>query len=259
MYPELDEPIPRLDQYLNRLDISRPKQCDLEYLDALILAHQYAVPFENLDVHDEHLPISLATEKIFEKVAVRRRGGYCFELNALFARALEALGYKVSPRLARVVVDKDYGIPPLHRLTVVDLPDAKYVCDVGFGGAQPGFALRIEDGRRQTALDQTFRIDKIDDRWRISYHSQGDWEPTMVFTEQAAEDVDFIAPNFYCYACAESMFVNRRIVNLRTREGHKSIDGDLFIVGENGKRTETPIKGDESLREILLSHFGIEK
>jgi N-hydroxyarylamine O-acetyltransferase len=291
MYPELYAPIPRLAQYFDRIGLPPPSACDLASLDALILAHQYSVPFENLDVFDEHLHIELSTERLFDKIVQRGRGGYCFELNALFARALAASGYRVFPVLARVLVGKDRRIPSLHRLTIAEIEGERYVCDVGFGGIQPGFALKFEDAYTKTAAGQTFRLDKRDDRWQLSHlaHGNGDgdengnsdkirdgdraengngnsnsdgngtWETTMEFAAVPVEEVDFIAPNFYCYAQDDSMFVQTRLVNLRTPEGSKSIVNDIFNVNKNGKRTETPIENDEHLREILHTHFGIEK
>jgi N-hydroxyarylamine O-acetyltransferase len=281
MYPELYDPIPRLAQYFDRIGQSPPSACDLASLDPLILAHQYCVPFENLDVFDAHLSIDLSTERLFDKIVQRKRGGYCFELNALFARALAASGYRVFPALARVVVGKDRLIPSLHRLSIAEIEGERYVCDVGFGGIQPGFALKLEDAYTKTAAGQTFRLDKTGDRWQLSHLARGNdvsdengdgdsdeirngggngtWETTMEFAAAPVEEVDFIAPNFYCYAQEDSMFVQTRVVNLRTPGGSKSIVNNLFNVNEYGKRTETPIENDEHLREILRTHFGIEK
>jgi N-hydroxyarylamine O-acetyltransferase len=279
MYSELYDPIPRLAPYFDRIGLKPPSVCDLASLDALILAHQYSVPFENLDVFDAHLPVELSTERLFDKIVQRGRGGYCFELNALFARALAASGYRVFPVLARVIVGKDRLIPSLHRLTIAEIEGDHYVCDVGFGGIQPGFALKLEDAYTKTAAGQTFRLDKQNDRWQLSYltHRNGDsdgngnsdsdgagegngtWEMTMEFASVPVEEVDCIAPNFYCYAQDDSMFVQTRVVNLRTPGGSKSIVNDIFSVNENGTRTETPIENDKHLREILRTHFGIER
>ncbi|MDR0718898.1 MAG: arylamine N-acetyltransferase, partial [Treponema sp.] len=55
--------------YLHRIGIeTAPRTAGKAELDALILAHQYHVPFENLDIHDGRLDIQLATEKLFDKL-----------------------------------------------------------------------------------------------------------------------------------------------------------------------------------------------
>jgi arylamine N-acetyltransferase len=138
----------------------------------------------------------------------------------------------------------------------------RYVCDVGFGGAQPGFALKLKDGFTGTALGQTFRIDQTDkteDEWRISYLTKGKWEPTTAFPAKRTTEVDFIAPNFYCYTQEDVLFVKSRIVNIRIPGGSKSIVDDLLIINKDGKRTETKIENAEQLSQILATHFGIEK
>jgi len=43
-----------------------------------------AVPFENLDIH-RGVPIVLSVPAFYEKIVTKRRGGYCYELNGLFA------------------------------------------------------------------------------------------------------------------------------------------------------------------------------
>ena len=261
MYDELYDPIPNLDQYLERLGLKQPDKCDLNFLDSMILAHQYYIPFENIDSYDDKLPVSLATEKLFEKIVTRKRGGYCFELNALFAKALEACGYNIKPYLARIIVGDDFSIPSLHRLTVVEIENENYVCDVGFGGIQPGFALKVKDGYTRTDVGQTFRIDKIDGRWQVSHllRTEEKWEPTMEFFANDVKEVDFVTPNFYCSTHGDSLFVTNRVINIRTPNGSKSIFDNQFAINEDGKRTEIEIKDDEQLNELLVSHFGIER
>ena len=65
IFEELYAPIPDLTKYFDRINLKRPDFCDLRSLDEIILAHQYNIPFENLDIYDDHLPISISVEKIF--------------------------------------------------------------------------------------------------------------------------------------------------------------------------------------------------
>jgi len=52
------------------------------------------VPFEKLDIH-LGLAIKLDEEHLFEKIVTQRRGGFCYELNGLFAWMLRGLGFQV--------------------------------------------------------------------------------------------------------------------------------------------------------------------
>lgn len=76
-----------LHAYFTRLHCQPLGVPTVEALRTLHLAHNCAIPFENLDVL---LPreIQLDETALEEKLLYARRGGYCFELNGLFERAL---------------------------------------------------------------------------------------------------------------------------------------------------------------------------
>ena len=73
-----------IDAYLARIGAARPREPDSHGLAELQVAYLLAVPFENLDIVAGR-PISLDLEAIFDKIVRRRRGGFCYELNGLFA------------------------------------------------------------------------------------------------------------------------------------------------------------------------------
>src|SRR5690349_18713825 len=81
--------------YLTRISYDGPVEPTLPVLHGLHLAHLRSVPFENLDIHLGR-PISLAEEQLFAKVVGQRRGGFCYELNGLFAALLREIGYEVT-------------------------------------------------------------------------------------------------------------------------------------------------------------------
>ena len=77
----MDEKI--LAAYLRRIDVSRPQVIDAAALGGLHRAHQLAVPFENLSIHLSE-PITLDEDGLLDKIVIRRRGGFCYELNRAF-------------------------------------------------------------------------------------------------------------------------------------------------------------------------------
>lgn len=262
-YKDLSKPIPNLKKYLNYISIEKSNRCTIDYLDRLILAQQYSVPFENIDIYDYHKQIDITTEKIYDKIVNNHRGGYCFELNAIFNRLLTACGYDAFPCLARVVKDGNTLVPSLHRLTLVKSNNEIYLCDVGYGGAQPGFAFKIEDGLRRTfkdgaGIEQTFKLEHDNGLWNL-YHLTGDsWTQTIQFIVRKVDEVDFVAPNYFCCNHESVKFVQNRMVNIRTKNGNKSILNDAFINIENHNRNEITIKNQSELKKILDTHFGIK-
>src|SRR6188474_3432296 len=87
--------------YLERIDYRGPLDPTAETLRRLQVAHLRAVPFENLSIHAGE-PITLEDGALFEKIVERRRGGFCYEVNGLFAALLRGLGFEVSMLAAGV-------------------------------------------------------------------------------------------------------------------------------------------------------------
>jgi arylamine N-acetyltransferase len=123
-----------VDGYLHRIGYAGPREPTADVLRQLQRAHLLAVPFENLDINPIGTPIVLSADALFHKVVVRRRGGFCYELNGLFAIALEQLGFDVT-RVAGQVSrgDGKFGPEFDHLALVVRVDGATHLADVGFG------------------------------------------------------------------------------------------------------------------------------
>ena len=70
-------------QYLERIHFIPPQHAgsaalepSLALLRDLHQAHLLAVPFENLSIHYQE-PIILDVRRLFDKIVIRRRGGFC--------------------------------------------------------------------------------------------------------------------------------------------------------------------------------------
>jgi N-hydroxyarylamine O-acetyltransferase len=75
--------------YLDRLGLPRTVAPMPEALRTLHLAHLEQIPFENLSVALGE-PVDLDPQALATKVLGRGRGGFCYELNGLFAHLLTA-------------------------------------------------------------------------------------------------------------------------------------------------------------------------
>ena len=91
-----------LDLYFSRIGYEGPRTATLGVLRELHRLHPRAIPFENLDPLAGRT-VSLELPAIVSKLLERRRGGYCFEQNKLFAHVLMQLGFRVTPLIARVL------------------------------------------------------------------------------------------------------------------------------------------------------------
>ncbi|MDR0862569.1 MAG: arylamine N-acetyltransferase [Oscillospiraceae bacterium] len=248
-------------QYLARIGLTAADATanDTATLDRLIFAHQCAVPFENLDVYEHSRDISLETAALFDKIVTERRGGYCFELNALFHALLVALGYDATPLIARVANGMAGVFPPLHRVTLVQIGGERYFCDVGFGGVMPAAALKLTVGERQSTRGDDFTFARSGENWLTLNHvtAQGA-SPLLHVCELPQEPVDFIAPNEYCSRASASYFRAVRLVNLRRPNGAVYITGNVLHRNENGEKSERELTTRRELYNALSEEFGIE-
>lgn len=103
----------RLSLYFERirLPVCKHPKDPLRLLN-LLIQHQLAeVPFETLSLHySVDGRVSLQNDDLFDKIVVRKRGGYCLELNTFFATVLTSMGYQVVGIICRIAmaVDGEY-------------------------------------------------------------------------------------------------------------------------------------------------------
>ncbi len=122
-------------EYLTRIKYSKKITPTLESLAAIQNAQLMAIPFENFDLCLKK-KIILEPEDLVEKLLRHKRGGYCFELNALLLMALQSFGFSARPLLARVhLSDKAAGRG--HQISLVVIEGKQYLVDVGFGALTP--------------------------------------------------------------------------------------------------------------------------
>ena len=95
------------EKYLARIKYVGKLEPNLNLLKELQKSHLLNVPFENLDIHNQ-TPIELNVKRIYEKIVINNRGGFCYELNGLFYELLLLLNFNAK-RISARVYNKDSG------------------------------------------------------------------------------------------------------------------------------------------------------
>jgi arylamine N-acetyltransferase len=249
-----------LEAYLARIGYTGPRDVNAETLRGVHRAHLYAVPFENLDVVLKR-PIKLDPASLEQKIVAGRRGGYCFESNALFMYALQALGFAVTPLAARVLWErKDPSLPPRsHMLLMVDLDAGLFLADVAFGGQTPpqplSFAVNIE----QATSHEPYRLRRTaDGELELEALMAGQWGVLYRFTLNAQQPVDFEHANWYTATHPDSFFANNLIAAIPG-------DGCRYTLFNREFRTRRPdgavetlvLENANALAAVLREKFGI--
>jgi N-hydroxyarylamine O-acetyltransferase len=244
--------------YLNRIEYRGPLDVDIATLRQLHFTHLLQVPFENLSIH-AHEPIVLNDKALFEKIVTRRRGGFCYELNGLFAALLRELGFKVDMLSAQVAGNQnEFSRDFDHMALVVALNKGQCLADVGFGDSfiEPlPLAVNTEYQQRENR----YRI--IDDnqqRLVLERASKNEeWESQYRFSLKPYQYPDYAEMCTYHQTSPDSHFTRQRICSRLTATGRISLSDMRFITTEDGVRTERPLKDEQEYAEILRNKFGI--
>ncbi|MEU8379704.1 arylamine N-acetyltransferase [Streptosporangium sp. NPDC048865] len=243
----------RITRYLDRLSVTRPATPDVQGLRALQLAHLRAVPFESLSIHLGE-PIVLEPDALFDKIVDRRRGGFCYELNGLFAELLTALGYRVTLLAARVFGGG--GVPgPLfdHLALRVDLGEP-WLVDVGFGDFSDG-PLRLDARAEQKDGGGVFQVGLAPGgHGDLDVTHNGD--PAYRLTARPYELADFVPTCWWQATSPSSHFTRAPVCSIRTARGRTTLRDRELIRTVDGERTERVLDEAEIL-PAYLGHFGV--
>jgi len=218
------------------------------------------VPYENLDIMDG-VPLSLEVPDLYDKVVTRGRGGYCFELNGLFAWLLRRIGYPVTEYFARYLRDEPALPMRRHRVLLVEAEGEVFLCDVGIGAFVPTFPLKFVPYLEQPQRKDVYRI--VPDELLghvVEENRRGGWLPLFSFTlEKQCGAMDFAAINWYCESHPDSYFRTANMVSMRTSNGRKTLDGNTFKIFENDTVTVAEAADTAEFNCLLADRFGIKR
>jgi N-hydroxyarylamine O-acetyltransferase len=242
--------------YLERIGYRGPLDVSAETLRGLQVAHLYAVPFENLSIHAGE-PIVLDDEALFDKIVGRRRGGFCYELNGLFAAALRELGFEVTMLSAGVATAGGGFGPDFDHMALLVALDRRWLADVGFGDSfrEP---LLLDERSEQTEGARAYRIDEDGARLTLlQREGGGEWEPQYRFTLEPHGYEDYAGMCHFHQTSPQSHFTQKRICSLATPEGRTTLS-DRRLITTAATRDERELAGEAEVAAVLRDRFGIE-
>ena len=253
----------KISKYFERINLKQDLDnivLDLELLKKIQYSHVMNIPYENIDIAN-NIPLDLDNDKLFEKMIINNRGGYCFEINSLYNWLLCELGYKTTSYMSRYLRG-ELEIPMRrHRVIAVesDLISGRILCDAGVGERAPKHPLLIEEGIIQEQFGETYRFEKDEFfGWLLTDYHKGEWKPYYSFTEEPQLDIDYVMPSFYCEKHPDSPFNKKFMIEIKTPDGRKTLNDNVFHIFKSGNMDELVIDNDELLRNILREHFYIK-
>jgi N-hydroxyarylamine O-acetyltransferase len=242
--------------YLQRIKYTGPLVPNAETLRQLHMAHLLTVPFENLSIHSGER-IVLDDDSLFAKIVKRRRGGFCYELNGLFAALLRALGFQVSMLSAQVANDEGVFGAEFDHMTLMVQLNERWLVDVGFGDSflEP---LLLDEPSEQVQQSAAYRIVNDGAYMILEQRSTGDeWRPQYRFTPTAYQYSDYAAMCLYHQTSPQSHFTKARICSRATLDGRISLSDLRFIATTGDKREERILTNESEYETILHDQFGV--
>ncbi len=252
--------------YLRRIGSALNLDVSRVCLQRIAFAHACAIPFENLDAFCGR-PISLEPQQIESKLVHNRRGGYCFEQNALLAGVLQQVGFSVALLSARVwySTTPNETPPRTHLFLVVKLDEQPWLVDCGLGGSTPEGLMRLDlSGTVQTVGGELRRLVPVADRLIPTYMQQvqhsGHWVDVYEFTGESMPRIDQEMGNWWASTHPESKFRRNLIVAILNSDGSRCRLMNREFVHRRGATVlhQETVKDAKRLEQILEEFFGIQ-
>ncbi len=243
--------------YLSRIAFQGKASADFATLKRMMRCQLFSVPFENLDVQAGKI-ISLVPEEIYSKIVERNRGGYCYEVNGIFAMALETIGIPCRFVAARPMT---YSVrrPKTHMAIVVEMDGGEWLCDLGFGsyGIREPYNLAWNGMEVRQDYDMFRLTMTTDGDYVLQSFTDGTWKNLYEFDLSPQEWVDFEPANFLNSRHPDSIFVRGLMIVLQNPSGKNVLLGNRFKSVSEGRSNEWTVSPGE-LPSLLREKFSLQ-
>ena len=243
------------DEYISVLGLQRSKP-DLAFLNEVTRCHAAQFAFSSVGpLLGDDLPLDI--ESLYQRIVVTRRGGYCFEQNALMYAMLQELGFEVQLYLGRVIYNQDIHPPLTHRITLVDIDGQRFVTDVGFGPLGPKYPVSLSGETSK----QDFRLFRVEEHLPGVFHMQtlkdGEYYSLYKFELSHYGPADCEVGHFYSHKHPSATFVNHLVVSRILDHEIRSLrNGEFWLIRESGEQRQVIANGTQ-LQGILDGQFGV--
>ncbi|MFC4584823.1 arylamine N-acetyltransferase family protein [Sphaerisporangium corydalis] len=212
--------------------------------------HLRRVPFENLDVIARRR-LSYDLRDLFDKIVVRRRGGWCLETNWLLGHVLTGLGFPVEFIGAGVANRGGFKHDLSHLLLLVRAGNTAHLADVGFGGGGYAEPLPARPGVHEQATG-SYLVEADGDRLIVARQNGGAWQAMYRCAPLRPRHItDFAATSDFHELSAESPFNTAPHCTRLTPEGWAVVSGDRLELRSD--RTRAYALTDPALRAAVLA------
>jgi N-hydroxyarylamine O-acetyltransferase len=187
----------------------------------------------------------------------QKRGGYCYEVNGLFAMAMEALGIRWHFVAARPMF---YPVrrPKTHMALIAEIDGRQWLCDLGFGsyGIRAPMALDMLDTDIRQDFD-TFRLTRnAEGEYLLQAWVEGKWASQYGFDLSPQEWIDFVPANYLNSTHPDAIFVQKLLVVQHRPEGRQILLGNVLKT-ITAQGVETQQLAEDDIASVLKNCFAL--
>lgn len=242
-----------LKQYFQRINYRGSLEPTLETLRTLHRQHLLSIPYENLDIHLGR-KLELNEEHIFNKIVLEKRGGWCFEMNGLFAWALRELGFEVQYLSGTVGRERSGNEAEGNHLVLLVNLEQPYIADVGFGDLPEPLPLAVGEYKRGFLK---VRLSKDGERWVFHNHEYGGAKG-FDFTLTPHQLSDFAKQCHTLQTSPDSGFVQKTVCQIFLPDGFATLRGAVLTTVREGDVQKRVIDSEVEYKNVLRDVFQLE-
>lgn len=244
-------------KYLERICFDTRPEATKDVLFRLQKNHLLHIPFENLDIH-YGIPIEMDTVRMFTKLIINNRGGFCYELNSLFCALLTHIGFDARLVSGKVHIEAGHYGPEFdHMAIVVQLGNKWYLVDAGFGKFSSA-PLEITHGLLQEDENGVFVIEQLNaEDYKVSRIENAVNTPEYIFSMREQPLNAFEAMCSYHQSSPESHFTKNKLVSIATASGRVTLTDTSYKITRHG-HTETVVFEGSEFEYHLRQLFGMQ-
>jgi N-hydroxyarylamine O-acetyltransferase len=246
--------------YLYRINYNTQARADLKTLCGLQPAHMKAIPFENLNISLKKR-IQLDLPSLWHKIIIDKRGGFCYELNGLFAWLLKEIGYEVTCLNGRHYQEEEdsFGIDFTHLSLMVKVPNdsVHWLVDVGYGDSFT-IPIKIDDKVDHIEGSRSYWVEAFREGYQL-WRKNSDGSHTRQYHFDLTPHqfpAEYEAGCIYHQTSPKSTFTQKRVISKLTDDGRITLDEEKLVITKNEQRTEIPVQENERAG-ILKKYFDV--
>jgi N-hydroxyarylamine O-acetyltransferase len=234
-----------------------PRKPTLDTLRELHRLHPSTIPYENIEPFMGR-SVDLAEESLAAKMIDGGRGGYCYENNCLLQGVLRRMGFDVVSVGGRVqwVVQPGLVNARTHMVLLVNLPEGRFIADVGFGSQSFTAPLKLDTEADQRSTHATHRVRKSGSEYQVSVRLGSEWAPIYEFNMEMRTPADWEVANWFSSTHPSSKFkTNLMAARAGADEAYSLLNRSVRTQYPDGTSQRTPVETAEHLASILRDTF----